>query len=135
MIFSKPPTAVAAWNDPIRHDAKVTQQLDWETELAVVIGKTGKFFGPDEAANDYVAGFTVFNDITARDIQRREMRSGVFAICKGIDTFCPLGPWIVTPDEIADMAQDDGHIRVTCEFCNRHYDFEAREFIQDAASP
>ena len=44
----------------------------------------------------------IFNDITARDIQRREMRSGVFSFCKAIDTFCPLGPWIVTPDEIAD---------------------------------
>jgi 2-keto-4-pentenoate hydratase/2-oxohepta-3-ene-1,7-dioic acid hydratase in catechol pathway len=44
----------------------------------------------------------VFNDITARDIQRREMRSGVFSFCKAIDTFCPLGPWIVTPDEVGD---------------------------------
>ena len=44
----------------------------------------------------------IFNDITARDIQRREMRSGVFSFCKAIDTFCPLGPWIVTPDEIPD---------------------------------
>ena len=45
---------------------------------------------------DYVAGYVIFNDITARDIQRREMRSGVFSFCKAIDTFCPLGPWIVT---------------------------------------
>ena len=44
----------------------------------------------------------IFNDITARDIQRREMRSGVFSFCKAIDTFCPLGPWIVTPDEVPD---------------------------------
>ena len=51
---------------------------------------------------DYVAGYVIFNDITARDIQRREMRSGVFSFCKAIDTFCPLGPWIVTPDEIPD---------------------------------
>ena len=49
---------------------------------------------------DYVGGYVIFNDITARDIQRREMRSGVFSFCKAIDTFCPLGPWIVTPDEI-----------------------------------
>jgi 2-keto-4-pentenoate hydratase/2-oxohepta-3-ene-1,7-dioic acid hydratase in catechol pathway len=52
---------------------------------------------------DYVAGYVIFNDITARDIQRREMRSGVFSFCKAIDTFCPLGPWIVTPDEIPDL--------------------------------
>ena len=51
---------------------------------------------------DYVGGYVIFNDITARDIQRREMRSGVFSFCKAIDTFCPLGPWIVTPDEIPD---------------------------------
>ena len=44
----------------------------------------------------------IFNDITARDIQRGEMRSGVFSFCKAIDTFCPLGPWIVTPDELGD---------------------------------
>ena len=51
---------------------------------------------------DYVAGYVIFNDITARDIQRREMASGVFSFCKAIDTFCPLGPWIVTADEIPD---------------------------------
>ena len=65
------------------------------------IGKSGKFFGPDEAA-DHIAGYTVFNDITARDIQRREMKSGVFSFSKAIDTFCPIGPWIVTADEIPD---------------------------------
>ena len=56
---------------------------------------------PEEAA-DYIGGYVIFNDITARDIQRGEMRSGVFSFCKAIDTFCPLGPWIVTPDEIPD---------------------------------
>ena len=60
-----------------------------------------KWFGPEDAA-DYIGGYVIFNDITARDIQRREMRSGVFSFCKAIDTFCPLGPWIVTPDEIPD---------------------------------
>ena len=63
--------------------------------------EAGQWFSPEEAA-DYIGGYVIFNDITARDIQRREMRSGVFSICKAIDTFCPLGPWIVTPDEIAD---------------------------------
>ena len=61
-----------------------------------MIRKPGKWFGPDEAA-DYIGGYVIFNDITARDIQRREMESGVFSFCKAIDTFCPLGPWIVTP--------------------------------------
>src|SRR5213078_581344 len=79
----------------------LTNELDYELELAVVVSRPGKWFGPDEAA-DYIGGYVIFNDITARDIQRREMRSGVFSYSKAIDTFCPLGPWIVTPDEIPD---------------------------------
>ena len=69
-----------------------------------MIGKSGKFFGPEEA-EDYIAGYIVFNDITARDIQRREMQSGVFSFSKAIDTFCPIGPWIVTKDELPDAAE------------------------------
>ena len=57
----------------------------------------------------------IFNDITARDIQRREMRSGVFSFCKAIDTFCPLGPWIVTPDEIPDPHDLAMELRVNGE--------------------
>ena len=57
----------------------------------------------------------IFNDITARDIQRGEMRSGVFSFCKAIDTFCPLGPWIVTPDEIADPHDLAMQLRVNGE--------------------
>ncbi len=63
--------------------------------------KGGKHFSSEDAAG-YVGGYVIFNDITARDIQRREMLSGVFSFCKAIDTFCPLGPWIVTADEISD---------------------------------
>ncbi len=74
-----------------------------------MIGKTGKFFGPEEA-EDYIAGYIVFNDITARDIQRREMESGVFSFSKAIDTFCPIGPWIVTKDEVPDPQ----HLRWSC---------------------
>jgi len=77
----------------------ITNEMDYELELAVVIGKAGKFFSPEEA-EDYIAGYLIFNDITARDIQREEMKSGVFSLSKGIDTFCPIGPWIVTPDEL-----------------------------------
>src|ERR1700760_866976 len=79
----------------------LTNEMDYELELAVVIGKAGKFFSPEEA-EDYIAGYLIFNDITARDIQREEMKSGVFSLSKGIDTFCPIGPWIVTPDEVGD---------------------------------
>jgi 2-keto-4-pentenoate hydratase/2-oxohepta-3-ene-1,7-dioic acid hydratase in catechol pathway len=87
--------------DAIVYPEGLTKELDYELELAIIIGKAGKFFGPDDAA-DYVAGYTVFNDITARDIQRREMQSGVFSFSKAIDTFCPIGPWIVTADEVPD---------------------------------
>ena len=64
---------------------------------------------------DYIGGYVIFNDITARDIQRREMRSGVFSFCKAIDTFCPLGPWIVTPDEIPDPHDLAMELRVNGE--------------------
>jgi 2-keto-4-pentenoate hydratase/2-oxohepta-3-ene-1,7-dioic acid hydratase in catechol pathway len=80
----------------------------------VIIGKAGKFFSPEEA-EDYIAGYIVFNDITARDIQRREMKSGVFSFCKAIDTFCPIGPWIVTPDEVGDPHSLDVELRVNGE--------------------
>jgi 2-keto-4-pentenoate hydratase/2-oxohepta-3-ene-1,7-dioic acid hydratase in catechol pathway len=73
--------------------------LDYELELALVLKKSGKHFDP-ALATDFIGGYVIFNDITARDIQRTEMKSGVFSFCKGIDTFCPLGPHIVTADEI-----------------------------------
>ncbi len=101
IVFFQNVDALIGQDDPIIYPEHLTEELDYELELAVVIGKTGKWFGPEEAT-DYVAGYVIFNDITARDIQRREMESGVFSFCKAIDTFCPLGPWIVTPDEIAD---------------------------------
>lgn len=97
VIFSKPPTAVVAWNDPIRHNAKVTQQLDWETELAVVIGRTAKSVSEADALS-YVFGYTVVNDVSARDCRR----AGQWIVSKGQDSFAPMGPCIVTTDEIAD---------------------------------
>src|SRR4029077_7886899 len=88
-------------DEPVVYPEHLTEELDYELELAVVLRKPGRWFSPEEAA-DYIGGYVIFNDITARDIQRREMRSGVFSFCKAIDTFCPLGPCIVTPDEIPD---------------------------------
>ena len=92
----------------------LTNEMDYELELAVVIGKAGKFFSPEEA-EDYIAGYLIFNDITARDIQREEMKSGVFSLSKGIDTFCPIGPWIVTPDEVGDPQNLSMELRVNGE--------------------
>ncbi len=93
--------AIVGPDEPIVYPEHLTEELDYELELAVVLRKGGKWFAPEEAA-DHIGGYVVFNDITARDIQRGEMRSGVFSFCKAIDTFCPLGPWIVTPEEIPD---------------------------------
>lgn len=95
VIFSKPPTTVTATNTEILHNPKLTQQLDWEVELAVVIGKKGKYV-PKEKAMDYVFGYTVINDISARDCRR----SGQWIVSKGQDTFAPMGPFLVTKDEI-----------------------------------
>src|ERR1700759_464564 len=99
---------------PVIYPEHLTEELDYELELAIVIRKAGKWFSPDEAA-DYIGGYVIFNDITARDIQRGEMRSGVFSFCKAIDTFCPLGPWIVTPDEIPDPHNLAMQLRVNGE--------------------
>ncbi len=103
-----------ARRSPVVYPEHLTEELDYELELAVVIRKPGKWFGPEEAA-DYIGGYVIFNDMTARDIQRREMRSGVFSFCKAIDTFCPLGPWIVTPDEIPDPHDLAMELRVNGE--------------------
>jgi 2-keto-4-pentenoate hydratase/2-oxohepta-3-ene-1,7-dioic acid hydratase in catechol pathway len=114
IVFFQNVDAIIGPDEPIVYPEHLTDELDYELELAVVIGKSGKWFGPDVAA-DYIGGYVIFNDITARDIQRREMRSGVFSFCKGIDTFCPLGPWIVTPDEVGDPHDLRMELRVNGE--------------------
>ena len=106
--------AIIGPNEPIVYPEHLTEELDYELELAVVLKKAGKWFSAEEAA-DYIGGYVIFNDITARDIQRGEMRSGVFSFCKAIDTFCPLGPWIVTPDELGDPHNLRMELRVNGE--------------------
>jgi 2-keto-4-pentenoate hydratase/2-oxohepta-3-ene-1,7-dioic acid hydratase in catechol pathway len=95
IIFSKPPTTVTATNTSIVKNTKLTEQLDWEVELAVIIGKKGKYVANAEAM-DYVFGYTVINDISARDCRRE----GQWIVSKGQDTFAPMGPYLVTKDEI-----------------------------------
>jgi 2-keto-4-pentenoate hydratase/2-oxohepta-3-ene-1,7-dioic acid hydratase in catechol pathway len=114
IVFFQNVDAIVGPDEPVVYPEHLTQELDYELELVVVIAKAGKHFGSDEAA-DYIGGYTIFNDITARDIQRREMESGVFSFCKAIDTFCPLGPWIVTPDEIPDPHDLAMELRVNGE--------------------
>lgn len=99
IMFFQNVDAIIGPDEPIVYPEHLTQELDYELELAVVMKKTGKHFNAERAV-EYVGGYVIFNDVTARDIQRQEMKSGVFSFCKGIDTFCPLGPHIVTADEI-----------------------------------
>ena len=97
VFFSKPPTAVIGPGAAIRLNPKISQKMDYEVELGVVIGKAGRDI-PAARALDHVFGFTIINDITARDVQRRH--GGQFLKGKGLDTSCPIGPQIVTLDEL-----------------------------------
>jgi len=98
VLFTKAPTTVNAPYGNIVIDPAVSEQVDWEVELGVIIGKTGKNIREEDALS-YVFGYTVINDVTARDIQNRHRQ---FFKGKSIDGYCPMGPWIVTADEIAD---------------------------------
>jgi 2-keto-4-pentenoate hydratase/2-oxohepta-3-ene-1,7-dioic acid hydratase in catechol pathway len=97
VIFSKPPTSVCGPGDAILRDAKITQQLDWEVELAAIIGTTAKRVTRENALA-HVFGYTVLVDMSARDCRR----SGQWIYSKGQDTYAPMGPCIVTADEIPD---------------------------------
>lgn len=97
VIFSKFTTALTGAGDPIVMPS-ITQKLDYEAELAVVIGRGGKHI-PESQALSHVAGYTAMNDVSARDIQ---FGDGQWIRGKTLDTFAPLGPWLVTPDELGD---------------------------------
>jgi 2-keto-4-pentenoate hydratase/2-oxohepta-3-ene-1,7-dioic acid hydratase in catechol pathway len=114
IVFFQNIDAIIGPDDAIVYPEALTSEMDYELELAVIVGKAGKFFSPEEA-EDYIAGYLVFNDITARDIQRQEMKSGVFCLSKSIDTFVPIGPWIVTPDDVGDPHELSMQLRVNGE--------------------
>jgi 2-keto-4-pentenoate hydratase/2-oxohepta-3-ene-1,7-dioic acid hydratase in catechol pathway len=97
VIFSKPPTSVIGPGDAIEHRAALTKQLDWEVELAVVMGRTARRVAEADALA-HVFGYSVMIDVSARD----NRRAGQWIYSKGQDTFAPFGPCIVTADEIAD---------------------------------
>ena len=118
IVFFQNMDAIIGPGDPIVYPGQLTEELDYELEMAIVIGKPGKFFSADQAA-EHIGGYLVFNDITARDIQRREMKSGVFSFSKAIDTFCPIGPYIVTSDEVGDPHDLDMELRVNGEVRQR----------------
>lgn len=97
VVFSKPPTTVIGPGDGIEHNKKMTQQLDWEVELAVIIGTTARRVRKEDAL-DHVFGYSVMIDVSARD----NRRAGQWIFSKGQDTYAPFGPCIVTADEIPD---------------------------------
>ncbi|MFS0864186.1 fumarylacetoacetate hydrolase family protein [Fredinandcohnia sp. 179-A 10B2 NHS] len=90
MLFTKAPTTVVGHNEVVLNHKDITSQLDYEGELAVVIGKKGRAIKEEEAL-DYVFGYTIINDITARDLQSRHKQ---FFLGKSLDTTCPMGPYI-----------------------------------------
>lgn len=109
IIFIKPSTAVIGPEGEIIYPT-ISRQVDHEAELAVVIGKTAKDV-PEEKAFDYIFGYTCGNDVTARDLQRKD---GQWTRGKGFDTFCPIGPWIVThldPSHLEIRALLNGKIK------------------------
>ena len=98
LMFAKLPNTLNAHQAPIALPS-ITEKIDWEAELAVVIGRRAKRVSEDEAL-DYVCGYTLMNDVTARELQRGD---GQWTRGKGLDTFGPLGPFITTRDEIPDI--------------------------------
>jgi len=98
VIFFKATSAICGPNDAVEIP-RTSVKTDWEVELGVVIGKTAKYIGRDEAL-DHVAGYCVVNDLSERDFQLH--RSGQWVKGKSADTFGPIGPWLVTRDEVAD---------------------------------
>lgn len=111
VIFTKAATAVIGTEDTIQAHAALTKELDYEGELAVIIGKTGADI-PLAEAMDYVYGFTILNDVTARDLQRRHSQ---WFHGKSLDTFCPMGPYILlrdaAPDHFTIRTEVNGEIR------------------------
>jgi 2-keto-4-pentenoate hydratase/2-oxohepta-3-ene-1,7-dioic acid hydratase in catechol pathway len=101
IMFFQNPDAIIGPDDPVIYPEHLTKELDYELEFCMVMGKAAKHLSVEEAGS-IIGGYLIFNDITARDIQRREMQSKNFVFSKSIDSFCPFGPWIVTADEIPD---------------------------------
>ena len=105
IIFSKVPETVVGPGAAVRFTRSISHQVDYEAELTIVIGKGGRNISRAQAM-DHVFGYTIINDVTARDVQ---MRHAQWHLGKSFDTFCPMGPWLVTADEL-----DASNTRVRC---------------------
>ncbi len=104
-VFSKLPSCVVGPDDAVNLHGHITQSVDYEAELAIVIGRGGRDISR-ESVDDHIFGYTIVNDVTARDRQRNHKQ---WFLGKALDTFCPMGPWIVTADEI-----DAANLDVQC---------------------
>ncbi|MCM3567799.1 fumarylacetoacetate hydrolase family protein [Neobacillus mesonae] len=129
LVFTKAPTTVTGPNMAVLNHKSVTEQLDYEGELAVVIGKSGRAIKREEAL-DYVFGYTILNDVTARDLQSRHKQ---FFIGKSLDTSCPMGPWIVhksriqNPNQLKIETKINGEVRQSSNTAN--FIFPVEEII------
>jgi len=110
-FFTKPPTSVIGTGAFIEVEPQVSEQIDYEIELAVVIGRAARNITPAQA-NEAIFGYTILNDVTARDLQRRHDQ---WFKGKGLDSFCPIGPWVVTRDAVPDPYDLSLELRVNGE--------------------
>ncbi len=128
VIFIKPNTAVIGPNDPISMPWQ-SERVDHEAELGIVMGRTARNVRRDHAA-EYILGYTIGNDVTARDLQQRD---GQWTRAKGFDSFCPLGPWIVNdfdPQDQAIVCTVDGEVRQSSTLDHMEHDvYEIIEFV------
>lgn len=133
VIFSKPPTTVIGPDDPIEHNKNITQQMDWEVELAVIMGTRAKRVSKEDALK-YVFGYSVMIDVSARDCRR----AGQWIYSKGQDTYAPFGPVIVTADELPDPHNLDLSLTlngVTKQSSNtKHMLFNVNDLIADISA-
>jgi 2-keto-4-pentenoate hydratase/2-oxohepta-3-ene-1,7-dioic acid hydratase in catechol pathway len=133
VLFSKPGTAVVGPGAPILHNANLTNQLDWECEVAVIIGRTANKVTAGEAL-DYVFGYSIVNDISARD----QRRGGQWFFSKGQDSYAPFGPAVRTADDLTNPHDLDLSLRVNGEVKqksnSRYMLFKIPELIADITS-
>jgi 5-carboxymethyl-2-hydroxymuconate isomerase len=151
LIFAKFPSSVIGPGAPITWSESITKEVDWEVELAVVIGKKARNVSEEDALN-YVLGYTVGNDVSARDLQLRT--DGQWTRGKSLETFCPLGPMIVTRDEIEDPqnlnlktivndeVMQDGNtkdmifnVRHLIHYCSQMFTLEPADVIMTGTPP
>jgi len=129
MVFTKSPTTVIGPDETVLPHQNITHQLDYEGELAVIIGKKGRGIKKEEAL-DYVFGYTIINDVTARDLQSKHKQ---FFIGKSLDTTCPMGPWIVhkhmieNPNQLNIETKVNGEVRQSSN--TKHFIFPVEEVI------